>query len=146
MKLTPTKLNHTSFWRHNHHSRISATLKLAIHNYKYLLNRDHQEASSFLQQFLKKSINSTYFCNAFKQSMAYGSIFNMMLELMQYVNAKSFPIQNQDLQALKRLFSKNLQKLKKMQQKQLSKKTDKIKYTQFLDVVEHYRIYLPYNQ
>lgn len=42
MKLTPYKLYHYSFWRHNHHSRMASTLKLALHNYHYLLKKDYQ--------------------------------------------------------------------------------------------------------
>jgi len=108
MKLSPIKLAHSSFWRHNHHSRMLSTLKLAVHQYKHLHRRDHKEANSFIEQFLQKTINNPAFYNVFKSNMSYPGIFDMMLQIMEYANSKQYPIQNRDLHALKKLFSKNL--------------------------------------
>lgn len=108
MRLSPIKLAHSSFWRHNHHSRMLWTLKLAVHQYKHLQRRDHKEANSFIEQFLQKTINNPAFYNVFKCNMSYPGIFDMMLQIMEYANSKQYPIQNRDLHALKKLFSKNL--------------------------------------
>ena len=81
-RLTPIKLVHSSFWRHNHHSRMLSTLKLAVHQYKHLQRRDPKEATSFIEQFLQKTINNPAFYNVFKFNMSYPGIFEMMLQIM----------------------------------------------------------------
>ena len=89
---------------------MATILQLALHSYEYLRRKTPQEASSFLQQFLNKTINTTTFYNALKQKFAYPHIFELILQIIERADSKQYPIQIRDIEAIKRLYSKQLTK------------------------------------
>jgi len=50
-----------------------------------------------MQQFLNKTINSTYFYNTLKQKFAYPNLLKTFIELMERAGLKNYPIQARDL-------------------------------------------------
>ena len=90
---------------------------------------------------MSKTISSPQFYNIFKQKIAYPGLFKAYNNFMSLLNPQAYSLQFKDLQAIKKIYQNQLNKLL-----QSSKKPPfQIIYQGYLDLVEFNRVLLPFN-
>lgn len=116
-------------------------LQLAAFNYEYLKKTDLTAADNFIQQFMSKTISSPQFYNIFKQKIAYPGLFKAYSNLMSLLNPQAYTLEFKDLEAIKKIYQNQLNKLLQSPKKP----PFQIIYQGYLELVEFNRVLLPYN-
>lgn len=117
-------------------------LELANNHYNYLKRSSLKDATNFIEQFLSKSLGSTLFYNTMKKRFAFPGVIQNFIELMEKTDAKIFPIQNRDLEGIKRLYHAQLTKIVKESERPMFVHY----YQEHLDSIELNRIIIPSSQ